>query len=369
MFPQVEPIPLPAPVWLFKVLDVVTVSLHFVAVQLLIGGLLIGVVWALTGRLRRQPVLTDAAGNIVTRLPILMVYVINLGVPPLLFAQVLYGRAIYTSSILIGVAWISVIFLLMLDYSLLYIIAGRARTGRLWGHIALVSLVVTGFIALIYSTNMTLMLRPQTWTSMYRVDPLGTHLNAADPTVLPRWLLMVCGGLATGGVGLVLLGMLRTVRAETGQYMQTWGGRIAAFGIIGQITCGTWAVLSQPADVKALLSQATVYRLSMGFWLVLATLVLVIAIRTSMLTSRTSWRWPGLLGVVTLLEVIFLALSRSGVQDLSLLARGMDVWDRNVVSNWLVTSLFLVLFVVGLLVLGWLAVVVARAKKVEQHYV
>ncbi len=28
-----------------------------------------------------------------------MTYVINLGVPPLLFAQVLYGRAIYTSSV------------------------------------------------------------------------------------------------------------------------------------------------------------------------------------------------------------------------------------------------------------------------------
>ena len=32
-FPAVDPIPLPAPVWLFKLLHIVTLSLHFVAVQ------------------------------------------------------------------------------------------------------------------------------------------------------------------------------------------------------------------------------------------------------------------------------------------------------------------------------------------------
>jgi predicted permease len=49
-----------------------------------------------------------------------MTFVINLAVPPLLFAQVLYGRALYTSSVLIGLYWISIIGLLMLAYWLLY---------------------------------------------------------------------------------------------------------------------------------------------------------------------------------------------------------------------------------------------------------
>jgi len=42
-FPQVDPIPLPAPVWLLKLLHVVTLSLHFVAVEMLLGGLLLAV--------------------------------------------------------------------------------------------------------------------------------------------------------------------------------------------------------------------------------------------------------------------------------------------------------------------------------------
>mgnify|MGYP001018653211 CR=1 FL=1 len=142
MFPQVDPIPLPAPVWLFKVLEVLTTSLHFAAVQLLLGGLIVSAVWAFFGRGERRVAMRDAAGSVATRLPILMVYVINFGVPPLLFAQVLYGRAIYTSSVLIGAAWISVIFLLMLVYSLLYVMAARARRRQAWSWVALAALGV-----------------------------------------------------------------------------------------------------------------------------------------------------------------------------------------------------------------------------------
>ena len=60
------------------------------------------------------------ARALARRLTVVMTYVINLGVPPLLFAQVLYGRALYTSSVLIGAYWISIILLLTLTYWLLY---------------------------------------------------------------------------------------------------------------------------------------------------------------------------------------------------------------------------------------------------------
>jgi hypothetical protein len=37
-FPAVDPIPLPASVWLFKILHVLTLALHFVSVEMLLGG-------------------------------------------------------------------------------------------------------------------------------------------------------------------------------------------------------------------------------------------------------------------------------------------------------------------------------------------
>ena len=42
------------------------------------------------------------------------------------------------------------------------------------------------------------------------------------------------------------------------------------------------------------------------------------------------------------------------------------MWDRVVVTNWWVVGLFLVLFVGGLGVIGWLISVVARAKTVME---
>ena len=59
-----------------------------------------------------------------------MTYVINLGVPPLLFAQVLYGRAIYTSSVMIGLRWIAVIPALILAYWLLYRFSAALDAGK-----------------------------------------------------------------------------------------------------------------------------------------------------------------------------------------------------------------------------------------------
>src|SRR6201998_201555 len=110
-FPVVDPIPLPAPIWLIKLLHIVTLGLHFVAVEMLLGGLLFAVVLSL---FRNSPHASVTARALARRMTVVMTYVINLGVPPLLFAQVLYGRAIYTSSVMIGARWIAVIPALIL---------------------------------------------------------------------------------------------------------------------------------------------------------------------------------------------------------------------------------------------------------------
>ncbi len=142
LFPLVDPIPLPAPVWLFKALHLLTTALHFSAMQVLLGGILVACCLNF-GRRPRTIRKAGAAFSLARRLPVVMTYVINFGVPPLLFAQVLYGRALYTSSVLIGVYWISVIFLLILCYWLLYQFAARVA-GRQSGVAARIGCVAAG---------------------------------------------------------------------------------------------------------------------------------------------------------------------------------------------------------------------------------
>jgi len=229
-FPAVDPIPLPAPIWLIKLLHIVTLALHFVAVEMLLGGLLIAVLLSL---FRGSPQSMVTARALARRLTVVMTYVINLGVPPLLFAQVLYGRALYTSSVLIGVYWISIIAILTLTYWLLYQFTGRLEAGKSAWAVGLSAWILAGFIARLLSTNMTLMLRPEVWREMYSASAMGAYLPTGDPTLTPRWLLMMAGGFFIGGLWLVYLSSRSTFTADEKKFVAGLGGKIAAlFGIV-----------------------------------------------------------------------------------------------------------------------------------------
>ncbi len=361
-FPAVDPIPIPAPIWLLKLLHIVTLALHFVAVEMLLGGLLLAVVLSL---FRNSPNSMVLARAIARRLTVVMTFVINLGVPPLLFAQVLYGRALYTSSVLIGVYWISIIAILTLTYWLLYQFTGRLEAGKSAWWTGLSAWVLAGFIARLLSTNMTLMLRPEVWRQMYSASAAGAYLPTGDPTLTPRWLLMLAGGLFIGGLWLVYLSGRSTFTAEEKRFAAGLGGKVAvAFGLL-YLAVGVWAADVQPEAVKAGLATHPLYHFA-GFagygWLALVVVAVLLAAIAGFGKVSAGWlAWAG--AVVALLVEITFTVYRDGVRDLTLLSKGYDVWDRVVVTNWSVVGLFLALFVGGLVVVGWLISVVARAQK------
>lgn len=368
MFPAVDPIPLPAPVWLFKVLHIVTLALHFTAMQLLVGGLVLATIWTLLGRMKRDPIQLTASGAVVTRLPVVMTYVINFGVPPLLFAQVLYGRAIYTSTVLIGVYWISVIFLLMGAYWFLYMMAKRAESGRAWGWIGLVATLLIMKIAAIYVNNMTLMARPEVWQEMYRTDPTGVQLNSSDPTVWPRFFFMMAGALTVSGAGLMALSLKKTLAEGAGTFLARHGGLALALGALLQTGAAFWVMSVQPEGVASDLAANTIWRVGEFAWLATAALLVVLGgLALVSPAGRGLWAAVGA-GLVAFLNVAAMTLVRDGLRDVTLLKAGFDVWDRTIVTNWSVVGIFLFLFVAMLGVIGWLVSVVVRAKQEVESY-
>ena len=358
-FPAVDPIPLPAPIWLFKLLHIVTLSLHFVAVEMLLGGLLLAAVLSLF----RGPAHV-AARALARRLPVVMTYVINLAVPPLLFAQVLYGRALYTSSVLIGAWWISIIGLLTLTYYLLYRFTTRLDAGRPAWLTGVSAWILAGLIARLLSTNMTLMLRPEAWRAMYSSSAAGIYLPTGDPTTTPRWLLMLVGGFFIAGLWMIYLAGRATFTSEEKRFLASFGGKTAALAGLVYCLCGLWAYAVQPGAVKAGLATHPLYHW-FGYaaysWFVCLALALVIAAIAGFRKLTAAWLgWAAAAAV--LLEISF-TVYRDAVRDLTLLSKGFDVWDRAVVTNWSVVGLFLALFVASLGVIAWLISVVARAQK------
>ncbi|MGB7266860.1 MAG: hypothetical protein WBC92_15200, partial [Terracidiphilus sp.] len=229
--------------------------------------------------------------------------------------------------------------------------------------------LLAGGVARTLSTNMTLMLRPEAWRGMYSASAMGAFLPTGDPTLTPRWLLMLAGGLLISGLWLVYLAGRSTFTAEEKKFAAGLGGKVAAgFGLV-YLAAGLWAASVQPEAVKAGLAHGVanhaLYRYE-GFagygWIALVAVALLVGAIAGF--GRITAAWLGWAGALTAVLVeIMLTVYRDGVRDVTLLSKGYDVWDRAVVTNWSVVGLFLVLFVGGLGVVGWLVSVVARAQK------
>jgi hypothetical protein len=108
--------------------------------------------------------------------------------------------------------------------------------------------LLAGSIARLLSTNMTLMLRPEVWRKMYSASAMGAYLPTGDPTLTPRWLLMMAGGLFIGGLWLLYLAGRSTFTAEEKRFVAGLGGKVAAvFGVV-YLAAGVWAASVQPAE-------------------------------------------------------------------------------------------------------------------------
>jgi hypothetical protein len=363
--PRVDPIPLPAPVWIFQILHHLTLALHFSAVFLLVGGLGIAAALGLANALTAEKAARTAFGRLlVEKLPTVMAYVVNLGIPPLLFAQVLYGRALYTSSVLIGAFWISVVALVSASYFLLYLSSSRSHSGRPWTRSTVAAFGLVAAVAYIYSTNMSLMLRPETWLERYRAAPFGDRLLGGDPTVLPRWLLMLAGSFAFTGAALLLVARRAGVEPDLRRTVARTGGIVAVLASVLHVAFGLWAFSAEPSGVRDGFAANALGHGAGLAWIVLALASGVASLVVSRLESPplALSAVPATLGF---LGAAGLVLARSAVRDAALALAGFVVTDRAVEANWSVVGLFLLLFVVALGVVGWLISVVARARTPE----
>lgn len=360
MYPAVDPIPLPAPVWLMKLLSMVTLGLHFSAVMILIGSLLLITWFNFKGRSSKDTNHLSAAYTLAKRLPVLMTFVINLGVPPLLFLQVLYGRQVYSSSVLIGVMWISVIFLVMLNYWLLYRTLHAIENKKAAWPISLAALLVAMGIGQIYTFNMTLMLRPEVWQAMYAHSPMGLQAATGDPTMTPRWLFVMAGGPLFGGLWAALLSNMVYLSNGVRTLLRKTGGMMAFLGAVVQVAMAYLVMTKQPDFVTQGIASNGLYMIS-GY-LCAATMLLAgligliqgIGSKTNVIISTAGV-------VVAFLAAATAGVVRDGIRDYTLLKKGFDVFDVKVHPNWSVLIAFLLLFVIMLGVIFWLLMVMRKA--------
>ncbi len=250
--PTIDPNPLPAPYWVFKLLLIVTFFLHITAMNCMLGGAGL----ALFARWRGR---TSAYGSrifldIAKKVPTLLAATITLGIAPLLFVQVLYGQYIYTSSIVMAWPWFLVILLLMFAYYGFYFVAHKGeKKPAAAGKVMLFSIALCLIIGFIYSNNFTLSQTPATWAQKYLANPTGWNLNLAEPTLIPRYLHFMVSAVAVGGLLLVMVAWANWKRDE--EYAKAifhLGGKAFLYATMAQYLVGSWFLMSLPREMRLL---------------------------------------------------------------------------------------------------------------------
>jgi hypothetical protein len=325
IIPNYQPLPLPAPLWLLQTLLLVGFFLHVIPMNMTLGGSILSSVLLIKGRRDKGSFDFRAGKGLASALPVCLSFAITQGIVPLLFLQLLYGPAYYTSSIVMAVPWICLLGLLLVCYYGTYLITYRVlnnykiadssgiRAGVLMALVAF-GLASIGFL---FSNNMTLMLTPEKWVQLYRESASGLHLNLGERQLWPRYLHFLLAAIAVGGLTLGTFGLyFRKREPEYSTWLIKTGSRIVAGITAIQIFVGIAFLLSLPnLAMKNLMGGETVGAVSLALSVVLSVVV-IIATGFAAVTGSPKAFWTGML--TTILTILSMIVTRHMLRVYSL---------------------------------------------------
>jgi hypothetical protein len=233
----------------FQFLLLLTFPLHLLAMNAMLGGLAIGIIQ----HFKSGSVQKKLAHRIAVALPLVIAFVVNLGVAPLLFVQVLYGQFIYSSSVLMGISWILIVPILIIAYYGGYLYDFKfTRLGSTGPWLAVLVFSLLTLIGFFFSNNMLLMSLPERFQD-YFSHPGGTMLAYSQPAFWPRFLHMTSGSLAIGGLFVALLGQFKKASdPELAEHALQVGINSFLTLTIINILVGFWYLLSLPGELMTL---------------------------------------------------------------------------------------------------------------------
>jgi hypothetical protein len=330
---------IPAPAWLFQILDILFFLIHIVLVNIILGGSLL----LLASRFRRHDDRVPASSSLSPKLPVLFPLGITMGVAPLLFMQVIYGHLFYTSSVLMGVFWIVVIPLVIVAYYGVYIQTKSSRAMLITAALAVTSLCLL-YVGFAFTNNLLLMMQPQKW-SAYFGNRGGTILDIADTTFIPRYLHFVIASVA---VASLVSALIWTHRKNHGadEAAERATGALKLFGIttIIQIAAGFWFLLS--------LNKEHMMQFMGGN--IVATVIFMLGFLSGIGATATAFSGklrPTL--IQTGITLVFMVLTRDNLRMMYL--HGVfDTESLALTPQYGVLALFIVILIAGIACVAWM---------------
>jgi hypothetical protein len=347
-----SPDSIPAPAWLFLILDLLTFTLHILLINVIIGGSLI----ILYNRFSTKKDLLENQLHEVaaSKIPSTFALGINLGVAPLLFLQVIYGHLFYASSVLMALYWILVIPLLILAYYGAYLHIRKYQSAPLISKIALLlSTLFILYIAFTFVNNMTLMTQPEKWQT-YFGNRNGTILNVGDPTFIPRYLHFIVASIAIAGLFMALVWSMRLKKGVKGADAKMKAAlKIFGFATIIQVIVGLWFLISIPQKFLLQFMGGNLF----------ATLIFMIGFLSGIGAIATAFAnklRPTLMMVG--ITIIAMVLTRHNLREMYL-GDFFNMSHLTLEPQYGVMALFFVVFVIGLLSVGYMVRLALQTKE------
>jgi hypothetical protein len=270
--------------------------------------------------------------------------------------------------------WLSIIVLLIPAYYGVYVYVSGLRNGRKmtpWkravGWASAVCFVVIGFM---FANGFSLMTNVAGWPALWLGSQdggaaLGTALNLGDPTLWPRWLLMI--GLAVMTTAVWPLVDATWLSRDADEAQRRWAAGFApklfTAGMVWFALVGAWYAFGTWNDAT---------RTTMaGGWLHGLTIVTALSpglpwVLLMMGRNRLPGRSAAALVAAAQFGVLALnAISRQIVQNVEL-APYLEVSAQKESVQWSPLVAFLLIFVAGVVVVAWMIAQAVKAPSETQ---
>jgi hypothetical protein len=360
VIPLADPLPQPAPAWLLWALLQLTFFGHLLAMNIVLGGSILALHWRASRRETDTVHRSAATSAFAKALPVAVAATVTLGVAPLLFVQVLYGRLFLTSSVLMAWWWLAVVPLVILAYCGAYLLAFRGASPARWATpVATAATLLFVTVAFVYTSNVTRSLRPETFVEVARASGAGLTLNLDDPTLWPRYLHVLFGAVAVAGLAVALFGLWRRERdPETAAWAMRRGTVIFGVATAVNIFVGMWFLLAQPRAILLRLVGGDTWAmtlLALGIFLGITTGgVAFLALGAKNIVRATKVQVA-----VLLATLVVMVLLRDQLRQLTLRLSGFEhpSW---VAPQWGPAAVFAALLIVAVATVAWMARTLAR---------